>query len=175
MDYIIHSFPTSGKSHTLSLSLSLRIQKKMIFQAFFLGIFLMSGCAANSIQEYYACVSTLLRLDLGMRQIQHHCARQVGGIIRNGRFFPFHSRARSTTEPKTTTTTMTTTKTTTATTTATMTATTLTMTTTTMTTTTIPKPTKFDYSPWTIDLQSVPFESMFSLNIFGFFFWLLHI
>ena len=112
MDYIIHSFPTSGKSHTLSLSLSLRIQKKMIFQAFFLGIFLMSGCAANSIQEYYACVSTLLRLDLGMRQIQHHCARQVGGIIRNGRFFPFHSRALSTTEPKTTTTTMTTTTTT---------------------------------------------------------------
>ena len=110
-----------------------------------------------------------------MRQIQHHCARQVGGIIRNGRFFPFHSRARSTTEPKTTTTTMTTTKTTTATTTATMTATTLTMTTTTMTTTTIPKPTKFDYSPWTIDLQSVPFESMFSLNIFGFFLAFAHL
>ena len=137
----------------------------MIFATFFLAI-LMSGQIAksSSVQDYYACVSMLLSLDLDMRQIKHYCSRQVGGIVKRGQFYPFRQN-RTRTPATTATPAMTTTATT-------MTTTTATMTTMTTTITTklprSPNATRFDFSPWTIDLKSMDFQSkqLPTLNLF---------
>ena len=129
----------------------------MIFTAFFLVILMSSQIAKSGpIDEYYSCVSLLLRLDLDMRQIRQYCSRQVGGVVKRGKFYPFQQNNQATSTPA-----MTTTSTTTTTTTTTMTTMTTTITTQMPRT---PNATKFDFSAWTIDLKSLDFQSKQTSN-----------